>query len=108
MEQKEQKVQSSIRRLPLNSTQPLNAPSYSLAGNAGSNANSGFNRSSEIGLKRNLSDKNVQQQIQRDIAEFCLSQGYPRGETLMAKKCISFELDRFSNGFHILSTISGS
>ena len=97
-----QKSGGSVRRPPLNSIQPLNAPRYSLAGNAGLNANSGFGRSSAIGVKREMSDKNVQQQTQKDIAEFCLSQGYPRGETLMAKNAFPLNSTDFRMVFTFL------
>ena len=74
----------SGRRQPLNSLQNPMAPRYSLAGGS-SGINSGLGRSSAIGTKKEMSDKNFQRQTERDLVEFCQTHGYPRADYLNAE-----------------------
>ena len=98
-----QKSGGSVRRPPMNSIQNSMAPRYSLAGNAGLNVNSGFGRSSAIGVKKDLmNDKEVQSQTQKDIVEFLTLHGYPRSEQLVSKKAFPLNSTEFRTVFTFL------
>ena len=96
-----QKSGGSVRRPPLNSIQPM-APRYSLAGNAGLNVQSGYGRSSAIGVKKEMNDKNVQQQTQKDLVDFCMSQGYPRSDQLVRQNAFPLNSTDFRMVFTFL------
>ena len=78
------------------------APRYSLAGNAGLNVQSGYGRSSAIGVKKEMNDKNVQQQTQKDLVDFCMSQGYPRSDQLVRQNAFPLNSTDFRMVFTFL------